>query len=102
MFRVIETFADLQDHEHIYHTGDAFPRVGFEASDERIRELSGSANRLGRPLIAFEEDPVESVEESNEPVEEPIEEVVEEPMVESVDRPAEEPIEEKPKQKKRK
>lgn len=51
MYRVIEDFADLQDHEYIYHAGDEFPRFGVSVSDERIAELSSWSNKIGRPLI---------------------------------------------------
>lgn len=45
------TFADLQDHNHLYHAGEEYPRVGLQVSDERIAELAGSNNRMGYPLI---------------------------------------------------
>lgn len=44
-------FVDLQDNKHLYHAGDKFPRAGADVSEERIKELSGSANKLGQPLI---------------------------------------------------
>lgn len=56
MYKVIEDFADLQDHEHIYHAGDTFPRIGVSVSEERVQELSTSRNRIGRALIG---EPVE-------------------------------------------
>lgn len=52
MYKVINAFTDLQDDCAIYHTGDIYPRKGASVSDERIAELSTSANRLGFPLIA--------------------------------------------------
>lgn len=51
MYKVIEDFADLADHEYIYHAGDEFPRFGVSVSDERIAELSSWSNKIGRPLI---------------------------------------------------
>ncbi len=51
IYRVIKVFTDLQDNEHKYHTGDIFPRDGYVASAERIKELSTSKNRRGCPLI---------------------------------------------------
>lgn len=73
MYRAVMDFADLQDHEHIYHTGDKFPRDGVEVSEERIKELSGFGNRIHQPLIAVDYKSVETVdlEESTEPKEEP-------------------------------
>ena len=49
-YRVIRDFADARDKGHIYHAGDIFPRAGV-ASESRIAELSGYANRIGSPLI---------------------------------------------------
>ena len=52
MYKVINAFTDLQDNCAVYHTGDIYPRKGASVSDERIAELSTSANKLGFPLIA--------------------------------------------------
>lgn len=54
MYRVIKEFADLTDNNHIYRVGDAFPRVPYSVSDERIRELASSDNKTGEPLIELE------------------------------------------------
>lgn len=51
MYKVIIRFADLTDKNHIYEVGDAYPRDGFEVSDERISELLGSGNKVGKPVI---------------------------------------------------
>ena len=51
MYRVINRFFDLQDNNHAYSVGDAFPRNGVEVDSERIAELSSGKNRLGVPLI---------------------------------------------------
>lgn len=67
MYRVITFFIDLQDGEHRYHTGDAFPREGHTVSEERIKELSGSKNRRRMPLIELVEDP-ETKQEEEKPV----------------------------------
>ena len=74
MYKVIYEFADLQDGNHVYAVGDAYPRKGVKASAERIAELSGSGNKLGRPLIKAEE----KAKVMAEPVEEPEEEAVKE------------------------
>lgn len=52
MYQVIESFIDLQDDNHRYRVGDAFPRAGKNVPEERIKELAGSDNKLGMPLIA--------------------------------------------------
>ena len=58
MYKVIKYFTDLQDGNHPYNVGDAFPREGVTASDERIAELAGSNNLQKTPLIAeIEETP---------------------------------------------
>lgn len=69
MYKAIIAFTDLQDANHIYHVGDIYPREGFEPSQERIDELSGSANKVGSPLIAVIHDG-EKVEEK--PAKKPI------------------------------
>lgn len=51
MFRVVHEFLDLQDDKYYYHKGDKFPRDGMNVTDERITELSTSANKIGVPLI---------------------------------------------------
>lgn len=50
-YKVIRTFKDGQSKElHVYRTGDVFP-FGYEVSESRIAELSGSDNAIGMPLI---------------------------------------------------
>lgn len=56
MYRVIIPFIDLQDGEHAYNIGDAFPREGHTVSEARINELSGTKNKRKMPLIAEEPD----------------------------------------------
>ncbi|MGM1048398.1 MAG: hypothetical protein ACQEXX_19975 [Bacillota bacterium] len=51
---VIKDFKDLQDDNHIYRTGDKYPRKG-RGKKERIDELAGSDNALGKALIKEEE-----------------------------------------------
>lgn len=51
MYKVIEYFTDLQDNNHPYNEGDTFPRKGLSVTDERLKELSGSNNKRGMPLI---------------------------------------------------
>ena len=52
MYRAIIAFTDLQDDCAVYRIGDIYPRKGASVSDERIAELSTSANKLGFPVIA--------------------------------------------------
>ena len=49
---VLMRFADLQDDNRIYEAGAEYPRPGFDVTPERLAELAGSDNRVGRPLIA--------------------------------------------------
>lgn len=51
MYKVIKEFTDLQDNNYPYKVGDKYPRPNFEVSEERLIELSTSANRRGIPLI---------------------------------------------------
>lgn len=52
MYKVIKYFIDLQDGEHPYNVGDAYPREGLKVSEKRINELSSSNNKRHTPLIA--------------------------------------------------
>lgn len=52
VYTVIHDFADLQDGEHIYRTGDVFPRSGVKPTSGRIAELLSNGNRIGTALIA--------------------------------------------------
>ena len=64
MYKVIKAFHDLQDSQetkngkiyHEYKVGDVFPRNGSKASDERIKELAGTGNKQGVPLIKLVDD----------------------------------------------
>ena len=51
MYKVIESFTDLQDNNYVYYVGDTFPHNGAEVVAERIAELESDKNRLGVPLI---------------------------------------------------
>lgn len=55
-YEVIKYFTDLQDNRHPYNVGDTYPRKDFETSDERIKELLGSENKQGQPLIKLVEE----------------------------------------------
>lgn len=51
MYQVIKTFTDIQDGNHVYFTGDEYPRKGATTTESRIHELSTAENRLKYPLI---------------------------------------------------
>lgn len=51
LYRVVSSFKDLKDDDHIYLVGEEFPRKGKRPSQERIDELLGSDNKQGRPVI---------------------------------------------------
>lgn len=72
MYKVIKLFADLEDKNHVYNPGDVYPREGLKVTDERIKELSGSENKRGEPLIELIEDvPAEDEETPAEPEDKP-------------------------------
>lgn len=51
MYKVIKSFYDLKDNNHVYSVGDTFPHNGVEFGSERIAELSSDKNLQGVPLI---------------------------------------------------
>lgn len=63
MYQVLEMFADLQDHNHIYQPGDSFPREGLSVSPERLAELAGKENKRKRPVIAEQQEEGQQEEE---------------------------------------
>lgn len=76
MYKVIKTFADLQDNGFRYDAGDIFPRKGLKVSDERLEELSTAKNKRHTPLIEKikeekSEPEVTVVEETEETEEKP-------------------------------
>jgi len=54
IYRVIHKFKDLEDNGYIYNVGDIYPRQDVIASRERIDELRGDKNKIGKPLIKAE------------------------------------------------
>ena len=54
-YKVIHSFADLNDNKYKYETGDEFPRPGLEVSEDRIKELSSMRNKA--KMILIEEKP---------------------------------------------
>lgn len=57
-FKALVAFRDLQDSEKLYEQGGAYPRpANKKVKPERLEELLGSDNALGRPVIGgIEED----------------------------------------------
>lgn len=55
-YKVIHAFTDLQDNNHVYLVGDVFPHDDLKVTNERLKELSGSKNKIGEPLIELLED----------------------------------------------
>ncbi|MGO4887072.1 hypothetical protein ACJ2A9_04880 [Anaerobacillus sp. MEB173] len=47
---VVKDFTDLEDNNHVYRTGDKFPRKG-RVKKERLEELSSTQNKRGIILI---------------------------------------------------
>ena len=47
----LRTWVDLTD-GHEYVTGEPFPHDGREIPEKRLKELSGTENDTGTPLIA--------------------------------------------------
>ena len=56
MYKVIESFTDLQDDNYVYYVGDTFPHNGVDVDAGRIAELASDNNRRGVPLIEEIED----------------------------------------------
>ena len=65
MFRVISTFADLQDGKHLYKPGDEFPWQGLTVTAERIAQLASCDNATGKALIAATETPAEAANDKH-------------------------------------
>lgn len=61
-YKVIYPFADLLDDNYIYNPGDEFPREGVIVGAERLAELAGSNNKIGKPLIEAESGHIAPVE----------------------------------------
>lgn len=53
-YKVITQFKDLQDKSRVYQVGDKFPATKRKVSVERLDELSGDSNKLGKPVIEKE------------------------------------------------
>ena len=71
---VVHSFKDLQDNDHIYKVGDYYPREDVNIEDidkERIEELAGVKNKIGKILIKEVEVPELEADGEKEPEVEP-------------------------------
>ena len=50
-YTVLRHFTDLRDDNFHYVDGATYPRHGYTPTEDRIKELSGSNNKQGVPLI---------------------------------------------------
>ena len=56
-YKVVHRFRDLQDDDYVYKIGDTYPRKeNKDVSPERIEELSGTNNKIGKVLIEAEKE----------------------------------------------
>ena len=67
MYKVIKHFTDMQDNNFAYQVGDEYPRKGMSVLPSRIKELAGSKNRQGCPLIEEIPDIEEAPEKKTKP-----------------------------------
>lgn len=73
MYKVIKTFADLEDGKHVYRVGDEYPRHGVKPSADRIKFLRSDQNLLHQPVIEEikEEEQVEVAQEETKTEDKP-------------------------------
>ena len=81
MYKVVKSFTDLLDDNHVYLAGGEFPRKGANPSAERIDELSSKFNKRGEILIeaVVEENAEQNGNDDEAPIPEADEQKVEEP-----------------------
>ncbi len=65
-YRALINWRDIQDSDHEYRIGDAYPREGMLPSVARIKELSSSKNKAGQPCIEEVKD-IEETKGTEEP-----------------------------------
>ena len=58
MYKTLVYFTDMQDNDYPYDEGDIFPRQGLSVSENRLKELSTTANRRRIQLIQLVEQEV--------------------------------------------
>lgn len=65
-FIVLETFRDLEDSGKVYEVDSFYPKPSNKKiSKERLQQLQGGANAVGRPLIEEIEEPQAESEKNN-------------------------------------
>lgn len=71
MYKVVNSFSDLEDGGFVYMAGDSFPRQGKEVTEKRLTELSTTQNKRGIALIvkSVSEEADKSSEEAEKPAE---------------------------------
>lgn len=68
-YEVIHPFRDLEDKKKSfpdgreYAVGDEFPATKRDVADDRLEELKGSDNKIGKPLIKTIEEEKEEDEQ---------------------------------------
>lgn len=62
MYEVLADFRDLTDSNHIYKTGDAYPREGLEPKKARIKQLLADDSK-GRAEVLKGSPIIEKIEE---------------------------------------
>lgn len=68
-YKVILSFADIEDHGYLYSVGDCFPRKGAIPNEDRIAFLASNRNLIGQPVIQKVEDEPEIEEIKKDPIE---------------------------------
>ena len=56
IYLAVTSFTDTQDKGYKYHTGDKYPRAGYQPTAKRIDELLTDKNRRHTPMIKAEEE----------------------------------------------
>lgn len=70
MYKVLHTFRDLTDDNHIYKQDEPYPREGHEPKAARIKQLLANDNK-GRAEVLKGSPVIEKIEEGAEPGAEP-------------------------------
>ena len=54
IYLALTSFTDTQDKGYKYHTGDKYPRAGYQPTEKRLEELLTDKNRRHTPIIKAE------------------------------------------------
>ena len=55
-YLALTSFTDMQDKGYKYHTGDKYPRAGYQPTAKRLEELLTDKNRRRTPIIKAEKE----------------------------------------------